>query len=225
MNDPIFKDSGLWGRTRLIVVALGLCVGISAAFIWNAFQAETREVSFPDSTPLLVDRFDPAVAQSSWGPRDVVVNQLAALKASALTPDEMIVCYSLASPQNRLETGPYDNFNRLVRTEPYLPLVGHLTCLVGRAAIEEDQASVTATVVDLTGLSHAYQFLLSRQKKPFIEPQPVEGTEFAENSDDRPNNPQRIPAKSSPRFEECWLTDAVIPIPQASFLPQIIEEK
>ena len=108
------------------------------------------------------------LASVEYSPEQVVSLQVNALIDSKLDPDRVAVCYGLASPNNRLVTGPLERFASMVRTPPYDRFFGALETQVGKAELEEDFANVLVSGISETNQPFAYRFLLSRQtSEPF----------------------------------------------------------
>ncbi len=217
------------GRTLFAVSATGMWLGIAIACLTHPFQDETSEQSRVADVDFDTDRFDADIAKLLSGPREVVLKQLDAMKAAAKDPNQMVVCYSLASPGNRRQTGPYGRFDHLVRSGVYRPLVGHQTSLVGRAAIKREQAAVTVTVVGEENTVHAYLFVLSLQPNGHAVGEASTPLESMPTVDGKPED-RRSQGSTGTQFasgatsgivmdsehaRSLWLTDAVIPIPPA----------
>lgn len=211
---------------RFMVAALGLMIGaISAAIYFFAGSA------FMQSSVLAVDSddgslqpggenvedsgFDPTVADPSYSPQDVVGLQLESLRYAIADPAQMRVCFSLASPENRVLTGPLSRFVNLFRGQAYRPLLGHQSAMIGKVRVRGDQADMMVSVIAEDGQSYAYQFLMSRQTPvdtldtvdevdAFSEIEPIDDVTEVDRLDDS---------------GKCWLTHSVYPVPVAKILP------
>lgn len=97
-------------------------------------------------------------------PAGVVAQQMAALGQWRDDPAASERVFSFASPGNQVITGPLERFERLVESEPYLPLTNNQGYAVGRAVKSDDAATVLVTLIDPSGTLVAYRFYLSRQE-------------------------------------------------------------
>jgi hypothetical protein len=80
----------------------------------------------------------------------------------------LVQCYCLASPANRVMTGPLNRFAAMVRQPQYEALVLAEHSLVGPPVMRGDQAAVLVTVVDANRRASVFRFVLSKQQKePF----------------------------------------------------------
>jgi hypothetical protein len=123
----------------------------------------------PTAPPLPSDpEVDPSIAHPELSPEDVVRLQVQALNASKRDPQQMTICYSLASPSNRMMTGPLARFSQMAVSEPYHYLADADDWQVGTAVIEDRLAMVLVSVTGVHGEAFAYRFYLSRQAQaPF----------------------------------------------------------
>ena len=69
----------------------------------------------------------------------------------------------MASPSNRLVTGPLEKFTTIVRQETYAPLTAPRLTMMGTPDIKESEAHVMVSIVDEEDNVHAYIFVLERQ--------------------------------------------------------------
>lgn len=103
-----------------------------------------------------------------WTPEKVVAIQMAALKSSLTDPLGVADCFALASPSNRIVTGPIERFAVMLSSPSYRPLVDRKSCQIGKAVVNGGYAVVLVTVVQNDGRLLAYRFLLSRQDQPEV---------------------------------------------------------
>ncbi|TWU46156.1 hypothetical protein Poly51_55510 [Rubripirellula tenax] len=197
-------------RFNGIGLLIGSLIGALLAIVWFAvsLQSETGPgrsdvTGFSDVesiAPWAVDGFDPTLARPDYSPVDVVRLQLASIRDSEKNPERLVVCYSLASPDNRRVTGPLNRFAKLFDDERYRPLLGHRSAMIGRAQIRDGVAAVMTTVIAGDGNAYAFHFLLSRHS-------PFEIGIGAESAVPGTTD-ERSPDEES---EQCWMTNAVIP--------------
>lgn len=102
-------------------------------------------------------------------PEDVVRLQLQSLRESLADPSRLMDCYSLASPENRQQTGPFSRFAAMVMQSPYDQLAHCENWQVGSAAIERDYAAVLVSTVEHHEEPKAFRFLLHRYSQPPYE--------------------------------------------------------
>ena len=103
-------------------------------------------------------------ADYELAPAGVVSEQMAALGQWRDDHAASGRVFSFASPGNRVITGPLDNFEGLVESEPYRPLTNNQGYAVGRSVEVGDAATVLVTLIDRSGALVAYRFYLSRQQ-------------------------------------------------------------
>lgn len=102
---------------------------------------------------------DPALS-----PAAVVQLQLAAL-ANVDKPVRdagFAIVFGFASPGNRSQTGPLAHFAALIR-EAYPAMLNHRASTLAPLISEGKQAIQGVELIDRTGLSHRYVFMLSKQ--------------------------------------------------------------
>lgn len=104
--------------------------------------------------------------QRDWTPEQVVEIQVRALQASGADPLAVADCFALASPENRLVTGPIDRFAKMIASPAYRPLTECKSYQVGQAVVHDRHAHVLVTLVDKQGKLNAYRFMLSQQEEP-----------------------------------------------------------
>lgn len=152
----------------LILAALGAGTG------WWLFNAQTqpghsgKPVSVNprnSSNSAPADRIDLTLPKPELTPREVVEIQLDSWRASAEDPDALIAAYSMASPQNRQQTGPFQRFASMVSSEPFNALPEGDQWLIGEEHIEDNFATV---LVSLTRQDEilAFRFYLRKQEEP-----------------------------------------------------------
>ncbi|TWU46644.1 hypothetical protein [Rubripirellula reticaptiva] len=198
-------------RRRRIIGLGGLAIGALLALIWffasprflkpstlNFDSARNLEVAEPVT---ITHDFDPTVANPSLSPEDVVRLQLESLQETAERPERLIVCFSLASPENRMNTGPLSRFAELIRDDAYRPLLGHQNAMIGRAKVIDGQAAVMATIIAVDDQAYAFEFLLSRYRPNGSTSGPL----LAEATTMDGRQPDDDSSK-------CWMTDGVYPV-------------
>lgn len=112
---------------------------------------------------------DATVASKEATPEQVVTQQLNSLHDSLTDPSQLKVCYSLASPENRRLTGPFDRFAAMVMQPPYDQLARCTTWQVGSAEIEADSAAVLVSTINNHEQPQAFRFLLRLHGRPPYE--------------------------------------------------------
>ncbi len=204
------RKVALIGFTGGVVLA-----GCSFFLLTGSPQSGDGEVGRDPGEPtsIVLDRFDPTIADPSYDPETVVRMQLESLAKSAEDPEHLIVCYSLASPGNREITGPISRFARLFSDPVYQPLVGLTSMMIGYAAIAEPYSTVTATIVSADGETYSYRFILSRQRAEMIR-----GTANLGDGATIAELDMRDPDDDG---TSCWMTDSVSPVLFAEEAPKI----
>jgi hypothetical protein len=106
----------------------------------------------------------------SLEPEDVVKLQLDGLADQRADGIGILQCYCFASPANRAVTGPLENFGRVVRQAPFLPLANPRAVLIGRPQYDGRIARLLVTVIDERSQIQAFAFFLTRQREaPFTD--------------------------------------------------------
>lgn len=101
-------------------------------------------------------------------PEEVVRLQLAGLGDAKAGGVGILQCFCLASPGNRVVTGPLERFGQMVRNEPYHCMTRPRALLIGRPQYGDDVARLLVTIIDDEHNVRAFAFVLSKQKeKPF----------------------------------------------------------
>ncbi len=117
-----------------------------------------------------------------YTPEEVVDLQLSAL-ANNDDPVEnagIKTAYNFASPNNRRQTGPLEQFTRMVNGPQYAPMIDHTEAVAGPLEQDGDQAHQRVTLTGPTGRTVTYLFGLSRYRG------------------------------DNEALQECWLTDRVL---------------
>jgi hypothetical protein len=101
----------------------------------------------------------------SLSPQQVVEFQLDALRHNnEPTADAGIQrSFRLASPSNRLVTGPLSHFSDIVHSAPYSALLGSQSSDVRGVIVQGSEAKVYVTVTSANGSRLNFLFMLSRQ--------------------------------------------------------------
>ena len=99
-------------------------------------------------------------------PNDVVRLQLLAMQQNDDSDFGIEVTFRLASPSNKIQTGPLKRFIRLVRNPSYLPLLNHTNATFLELTVEEDFAVQDVIITTSKGDRIGYRFRLSIQKGP-----------------------------------------------------------
>lgn len=105
---------------------------------------------------------EPSAALS---PSEVVSAQLRALSESGEGEDGIETAYRFASPSNRENTGPLENFRTLFDNPVYEPMVGHREAEVFSPTVQGDLAIVPVSLTDDEGSVVDYVFVLTRQQE------------------------------------------------------------
>ncbi|MGB7325933.1 MAG: hypothetical protein WBD31_13745 [Rubripirellula sp.] len=201
-------------RWRLIALT-GLAIGSLLAIIWffamppglnpgtgaDGTATTVDETADTSAVVTVSDDFDPTVADPTFSPEEVVRLQLASLHEAAEHPERLVECFSLASPENRLNTGPLSRFAELIRDKSYFPLLGHQNAMIGRAKVIDGHAVVMATIVAVDDKAYSFEFLLSRYR-------PTESTSGPLIAD-AAGVDERQPVDDAGM---CWMTDGVYPV-------------
>lgn len=103
---------------------------------------------------------DSNIPQRHYSPEEVVARQVQSIRDSLAVPERLRICYSLASPENRATTGPFDRFATMIMKPPYDALATCHDWQVGNASIENEYAAVLVSTVSKNGLPSAFRFLL-----------------------------------------------------------------
>lgn len=172
-----------------------LALGLGCGFVWGWQTSVDPEISAIGQAVRKTDR-------SADTPSDTVRRQLSAL--ASISPDDprpsdraaMRRVYDLASPGNQRSIGTFEEFDRLVRSESYSPLIGNRAALIGREMMSDNLATVVATLMTHSGQPAAFEFHLCRV--PAVDQQPVADQE-------------RMSDGTVTSVSSLWRTDAVYP--------------
>lgn len=146
-------------------IAFGLATFNAVAFNANDAQQRTsRDVAVAESQTINVQ-----LPSKDLSPVEVVELQLQSMRESLADPNRLIDCYSLASPANRQQTGPFSRFASMVRQSPYDQLARCAKFQIGGAAVEKEYAAVLVSTLDHRGEPRAFRFLLHRHSQPPYE--------------------------------------------------------
>ena len=173
----------------LVGFALGLLLG-SILVIALSYVSDERyqaEESGSAATSEELSQVASIAPNPEWLPREVVQRQVEAMIASNSDPTAIADCFALASPSNRLVTGPLERFAAMVAGPNYRPLLEARTFSVGEAIVQDRYAAVLVTLMTYQDEPYAFRFFLSQQT--------------GETTNGKSN--------SISQFEDCWLTDGV----------------
>ena len=148
--------------TRNQVYGLTACfvVGISCWFTFVFFVSGINS-----SEPLIVEQeLDTSIPQPDLSPADVVTMQVHSIRSAVFDPKKLGVCYSLASPENRLQTGPFSRFSELVMQPPFDRLANCVDWQLGGTVLDKDFAAVFVSVVSKDGVASGFRFILRQQE-------------------------------------------------------------
>lgn len=180
---------------------VGILIGALLVGVFGSLggeQSDGKELALPDASEGLSN---PATIAPNpeWSPEEVVQRQMEALIASNTDPEAIANCFALASPSNRLVTGPLERFAAMVAGPNYRALLEARTFLVGKAIQQDRFAAVLVTLMTHEGQPYAYRFLLSQQTG-----------ELAGSTDSTGDDHNR--------WQDCWMTDGVSRVspPEAS---------
>lgn len=101
------------------------------------------------------------------GAEDVVRIQVEALRHNDHPRDDAGIetAWRFASPANRANTGPFDAFRRMVRSEPYAAMVDHREATLGPVEVRDQRATAEVALTGPEGRSRTYRFRLSRDHR------------------------------------------------------------
>ena len=151
------------------LIAFGVLVGVANLYWAVAAPAPDLGVAGLDPQDLIgVDLSGVVFPNPELPPEEVVRLQLAGLSDAKTDGVGILQCFCLASPGNRVVTGPLERFGQMVRTEPYQCMASPRAVLIGRPQHGDNVARLLVTVIDDEHNVRAFAFVLSRQKeKPF----------------------------------------------------------
>lgn len=98
-------------------------------------------------------------------PDEVIARQLDALRENNVPyPDAGIeVAFAFASPASKAATGSLDQFAEMVHEGPYAAMLDCATAQCGPLRLDGDHAEQEVLVIDDSGATAAYAFVLTRQ--------------------------------------------------------------
>jgi Domain of unknown function (DUF4864) len=155
--------------TCYALIAFGALVGVANLYWSVANPVADLGVAGLDPQDLIgVDLSRVAFPNPKLPPEEVVRLQLAGLSDAKADGVGILQCFCLASPGNRVVTGPLERFGQMVRNEPYDCMAHPRAVLIGRPQHGDDVARLLVTIIDQQHNVHAFAFVLSKQKEaPF----------------------------------------------------------
>ena len=132
------------GRNAFLVSILLLLIGSWLLALWMG-RIESDQKSLRTFN-INADDFDDSIPTTALLPTEVVQMQLDSIRQSDTNPRALVVCYSLASPENRQATGPYSRFASMLRTPPYDLLLLNKDYVVGSPTVVKDEAMVPVKI-------------------------------------------------------------------------------
>ncbi len=142
---------------------------IGMALAWFALRSVDSSIATRHAS-IAPDRIDFSIAQPTLQPEQVVARQVESMREGVLDADKLIDCYSLATPSNRAQTGPFNNFVELVQAEPYAQLGLCKDYQVGTAVVTEGVAAVLVSLRTRDDRSMAFRFILEKQtEQPYVD--------------------------------------------------------
>ena len=102
-------------------------------------------------------------------PQQVVAIQLKALRDNDMDDRGIEIAFNFASPENKVFTGPLENFKQMVKNTQYEPLLNFKKCETNRMHIEGNEAQQIAIITDKNGRKAAYLFSLAKQQKGLFQ--------------------------------------------------------
>jgi hypothetical protein len=155
--------------TLYALIALGVLVG-DANLYWSATNPASK-LSDAELAPQELAGLDLSrvvFPHPQLSPEEVVRLQLAGLGDAQADGVGILQCFCLASPGNRVVTGPLERFGQMVRNEPYRCMTRPRALLIGQPQYGDDVARLLVTIIDDEHHVRAFAFVLSKQKeKPF----------------------------------------------------------
>ena len=107
---------------------------------------------------------DESYPNPSLNASDVVSLQLLAMQQNDESNKGIEITFRFASPQNKLQTGPLENFIMLVRNISYRSLLNHVNANFLNLKVEGDRAMQEVVITTANGSRKGFRFLLSLQK-------------------------------------------------------------
>lgn len=178
-------EAGKWhvSRQQTVLLFASFLVGI---ITWLTFivlfrgsqdQAESKSSNYQNQ---IQDDFDADIPQPQFSPSDVVTLQVNSIRDAVGDRAKLKVCYSLASPENRKHTGPFQRFAEIVMLPPYDRLATCIDWQVGGAVIDKDLAAVLVSTITLNGEVSGFRFILKRQASSMRKCWLTEGVQLLE---------------------------------------------
>jgi hypothetical protein len=134
-------------------------IGIACWLTFSVLTMVTGAVA-----QLQVDNdFDSSVPRAALSPSDVVSLQVRSIRASVEDLAKLKVCYSLASHENRRQTGPFSRFSNMVKVPPYDHLATCVDWQLGGTVVDKEFATVLVSTVSKEGDICGFRFILQRQ--------------------------------------------------------------
>ena len=155
--------------TCYALIAFGALVGVANLYWSVADPAPDLGVTGLDPQDLVgLDLSGVVFPNPDLPPEEVVRLQLAGLSDAKADGVGILQCFCLASPGNRIVTGPLERFGQMVRSEPYKCMTRPRAVLIGRPQHGEGVARLLVTVIDEEHHIRAFAFVLGRQQEsPF----------------------------------------------------------
>ncbi len=153
----------LWGvAVTVAVVSIHACQRSEVARTQPKLQPRTQSLQMMED--LIYQKSDPKPSPELL-PEDVVKIQLNALKHNDGKNHGIAIVYRFASPENRLYTGPLENFTKMLYNPLYAPMLNYDTEELGTMKKDEQRAEQRVVLIDKHGKAHTYLFLLSKQQE------------------------------------------------------------
>ena len=73
--------------------------------------------------------------------------------------------FRFASPSNKTAIGPLEKFARIVKRNPYAPMLNNVSSSIVGSDLKGDRARVAVKILTATGRQVTYVFVLSRQNE------------------------------------------------------------
>ncbi len=144
------------------VLSLHACQRSEVARTQPELQPRTQSLQMMED--LIYQKSDPKPSPELL-PEEVVKIQLNALKHNDGKNHGIAIVYRFASPENRLYTGPLENFTKMLYNPLYAPMLNYDTEELGTMKKDEQRAEQKVVLIDKNGKAHTYLFLLSKQQE------------------------------------------------------------
>jgi hypothetical protein len=153
--------------TFYALIAFGTLVGVANLYWSVADPAPDLGAAGLDPQDLVgLDLSGVVFPNPDIPPEEVVRLQLAGLSDAKADGVGILQCFCLASPGNRVVTGPLERFGQMVRSEPYQCMARPRAVLIGRPQHGDDVARLLVTIIDDEHNVRAFAFVLGRQQEP-----------------------------------------------------------